>query len=111
YWENDCLSQAIGQKSRMLADILRGLEDRYPQLDPQARGVGLIYGFEISNPQVSRQVAREAFNRGLIIELCGAKNNVLKFIPPLTIEEEVLQEGLDVIDRSIRSALQKSAGA
>ena len=105
YWENDCLSLAIGQKTRMLADVLRELEDRYPQLDPQTRGTGLIYGFEISSPQISRQVAREAFDRGLIIELCGAKNNVLKFIPALTIEEEVLQEGLDVIERSIQSVL------
>ena len=105
YWENDCLSQAISRKSQMLADILRGLEHRYPQLDPQVRGAGLIYGFEISSPETSRQVAREAFNQGLIIELCGAKNNVLKFIPSLTIEEEVLQEGLEVIDRSIKSVL------
>ena len=111
YWENDCLSDAIKQKSRMLANILRGLAERYPQLDPQVRGAGLIYGFEISSPQISQQVAREAFNRGLIIELCGAKDNVLKFIPALTIEEEVLQEGLEVIDQSIKSVLQKSAGA
>ena len=95
----------------MLANILRGLAERYPQLDPQVRGAGLIYGFEISSPQISQQVAREAFNRGLIIELCGAKDNVLKFIPALTIEEEVLQEGLEVIDQSIKSVLQKSAGA
>jgi diaminobutyrate-2-oxoglutarate transaminase len=108
YWENDCLSQAVSQKSRMLAEILRGLEHRYPQLDPQVRGAGLIYGFEISSPERCRQVAREAFNRGLIIELCGAKSNVLKFIPALTIEEEVLREGLDVIDRSITSVLQSA---
>jgi diaminobutyrate-2-oxoglutarate transaminase len=111
YWENECLSDAIKQKSRMLADILQGLAERYPHLDPQARGAGLIHGFEISSPQISQQVAREAFNRGLIIELCGAKDNVLKFIPALTIEEEVLQEGLEVIDQSIKSVLQKSAGA
>jgi diaminobutyrate-2-oxoglutarate transaminase len=111
YWETECLSQAIIQKSRMLAKILQGLEERYPQLDPQIRGAGLIYGFEISSPQISQQVAREAFNRGLIIELCGAKNNVLKFIPSLTIEEEVLQEGLEVINQSINLALQKTAGA
>jgi diaminobutyrate-2-oxoglutarate transaminase len=47
----------------------------------------------------------------LIIEVCGARNNVLKFIPSLTIEEEVLQEGLEVINQSVNLALQKSAGA
>ena len=111
YWETECLSQAILEKSRILANILQGLEVRYPQLDSQIRGAGLIYGFEISSPQISQQVAREAFNRGLIIELCGARQNVLKFIPSLTIEEEVLQEGLEVINQSINLALQKSAGA
>jgi diaminobutyrate-2-oxoglutarate transaminase len=111
YWETECLSQAIIQKSRMLAKILQGLEERYPQLDPQIRGAGLIYGFEISRPQSTQQVAREAFKRGLIIEVCGARNNVLKFIPSLTIEEEVLQEGLEVINQSVNLALQKSAGA
>ena len=57
YWENDCLSDAIKQKSRMLANILQGLAERYPQLDPQARGAGLdpwIRNLEPSNQSASR---------------------------------------------------------
>ena len=58
---------------------------------------------EISNPITAEAVARGAFDRGLVIELCGAKRNVLKFLPPLIIESDVMEEGLDIIEQSIRS--------
>jgi diaminobutyrate-2-oxoglutarate transaminase len=106
YWETPCFAETIKRKSQLMARTLLEIQERYPEVESRTRGAGLIYGLEISRPELSRQVAREAFARGLIIELCGAKNNVLKFLPPLMIDETVLQEGLEVINQSLKSLSQ-----
>lgn len=52
-------------------------------------------------------MSAEAFERGLIIELAGANDDVLKFLPPLVIEEELLKEGLSIVDDSIDAVMDK----
>ena len=53
------------------------------------------------------EVSAQAFERGLIIELAGTQDDVLKFLPPLTIEEELLVKGVGIIDESIQAALER----
>ncbi|MEW6234628.1 MAG: diaminobutyrate--2-oxoglutarate transaminase [Candidatus Omnitrophota bacterium] len=107
YWETNDFSQTIAHKSQIMADRLNQIKTKYPQLDIQIRGVGMIYGMEIPNPEISQAAASEAFNQGLIVELCGVKHNVIKFLPPLTIKENYLTLGLDIIDKSLQSVLSK----
>ena len=107
YWKDPLFSNTIKEKGQLLAKMLYELQDSYQQLNSHVRGVGLIYGFEISNPQISKAIAQEAFHRGLVIELCGAREQVLKCLPPLVIEEAVLKEGIHIIDQSIQSVLSK----
>lgn len=57
------------------------------------RGRGLIYGLQISEPNICRDISAEAFSQGLVIELSGADSDVIKFLPPLVIEEEILERG------------------
>ena len=51
------------------------------------------------------EIAERAFQEGLVIELSGANDTVVKFLPALTIEEDTLREGLAVIDKVIRGIL------
>ena len=44
-----------------------------------------------------------AFERGLILETAGPDDCVAKLMPPLTIEESTLQEGLDILEHAVRS--------
>ncbi|MBL4630930.1 MAG: aminotransferase class III-fold pyridoxal phosphate-dependent enzyme, partial [Paraglaciecola sp.] len=48
----------------------------------------------------------EAQNRGLIILKCGIRNNVIRFLPPLTIEEDTMQEGLSIFAESFEAAVK-----
>lgn len=107
YWETDNFSESIKLKSQFLEKTLRDIQAHYPELNAQVRGIGLIYGLDIPVPEIAQAIAREAFNQGLIIELCGAKDNVLKFLPPLVIEDEVLKAGLGIMEQSIKSAVSR----
>jgi len=101
YWETDEFPRAIDRKSRIIQDALLDMQRRYPQLATQIRGRGMIHGFEIPGEELCRTITREAFQNGLIIERCGAQDTVLKLLPPLVIDDEVLKEGLQILDNAI----------
>jgi diaminobutyrate-2-oxoglutarate transaminase len=109
HWAENSFAQGIAAKSAVIQERLGRIAETFPELGAQVRGVGLIYGFEIAEPALAEAVVREAFRQGLIIELCGGRRNVLKFLPPLTIPAEVLEEGLTLLELSIRLTLGVSA--
>ncbi|MDX6264648.1 MAG: 4-aminobutyrate aminotransferase / (S)-3-amino-2-methylpropionate transaminase / 5-aminovalerate, partial [Kribbellaceae bacterium] len=47
---------------------------------------------------LTRRVAAAAHAQGLIVLTCGTFGNVLRFLPPLSIPDELLVEGLDLLD-------------
>jgi 4-aminobutyrate aminotransferase/(S)-3-amino-2-methylpropionate transaminase len=51
---------------------------------------------------LTRAVAAEAADRGVIILTCGVRGNVIRFLPPLTISEAMLAEALTIIGDIIR---------
>ncbi len=106
YWENDNLSEAIRYKEEILHEELEKIAAKYPDVEAQIRGKGLIYGLNIPFQGFCRDVSTEAFGNGLVIELAGAEADVLKFLPPLVIEEEILRQGLTIIDESIGKTLE-----
>lgn len=72
------------------------------------RGIGLIWGidFEQAAPKgTARKVVDECFKNGLIIELAGKDDCVLKIMPALTITEKELKQGLDIIKNAIQTVL------
>jgi diaminobutyrate-2-oxoglutarate transaminase len=66
----------------------------------------MVWGIEFADEDFAGSVSEEAFKRGLIIETAGANGQVLKFLPALTIGEELIAEGLEIIDASIASVLE-----
>lgn len=107
YWKTDELSERIKIKEKIIRDRLSIIADKYPELNCKVRGRGMIYGLEIGTKGMAKQVSRESFNRNLIIELAGADDDVLKFLPPLVIEEELLVKGLDIIEEAIVALMEE----
>lgn len=103
YWETDDFSESVRSKSQLLEATLLDIQARYPELNAQVRGIGLIYGFDIPDPKMTRAIAGEMFRQGVIIEYCGAEDSVLKFLPPLNIEENILRTGLETMRQSIKA--------
>jgi 4-aminobutyrate aminotransferase/(S)-3-amino-2-methylpropionate transaminase len=54
--------------------------------------------------QVTQRVIEEAYRQGVILLKAGTFDNVVRLLPPLTIEEGLLDEGLDVLEKSLASA-------
>ena len=107
YWDNGDFSDAIRYREGVLKEKLEEITNKYKDLGVEMRGRGLIYGLYFPQQGLSGAVTEEAFERGLVIERAGAKNDVIKFLPPLVIEEELLRQGVDIIDESIAACLEK----
>lgn len=69
------------------------------------RGIGMIWGIDFAAfPQGSaKRASKNCFERGLVIELAGREDCVLKLMPPLTIDDDMLLAGLGRIMDAIKS--------
>lgn len=105
YWETEDLARSVAAKGRLAAELLEGIRARHPELPIRARGLGLIHGLDLGDARLAQATAREAFQRGLVIELCGPTDAVLKVLPPLTIAEASLREGLGILESALDAAL------
>lgn len=73
---------------------LLGLQQKYPALIKEVRGTGLILGAELTRP--GRDIVNDVLAKGAIIN-CTA-GNVLRFIPPLIITEQQVDDVLAKLD-------------
>ncbi|MEQ8762345.1 MAG: diaminobutyrate--2-oxoglutarate transaminase [Planctomycetota bacterium] len=97
FWTDDALTRQVARTSKRVADRLQGLAKTY---GGEWRGRGMIQGVAFEDKERASKISRAAFERGLIVETAGPDDEVLKFLAPLTIEDDVLTAGLDRLEQS-----------
>ena len=107
YWDTPDFANGIVQKGELLHGMLEKIAEKYPAAGGELRGVGMVWGIEFMDAAFAGEVSEEAFANGLIIETAGANGQVIKFLPSLTIDEETLKEGVEIIDRAIGAVVQR----
>ncbi|KAH7153086.1 pyridoxal phosphate-dependent transferase [Dactylonectria macrodidyma] len=91
------IQDAVLARSKVFAERFAQLQAKYPDLVKEKRGRGLILGLHLSeDPSPIIKAARE---RGLLIITAGT--NTLRFVPSLTITDEEINKGLDILDAAI----------
>ena len=93
------------ERADFLKDTAESIVEKYPELKAEARGRGLMQGIAVHVDGLAEEICAEAFKRGLIIETSGPKDEVVKFLPPLIIDEEGLSKGLEILEASIKHVL------
>ncbi|MGI5131925.1 4-aminobutyrate--2-oxoglutarate transaminase [Pseudonocardia sp. CA-107938] len=75
------------------------------------RGRGAMIGVEFVRPgtdepdaELAKAVAGACHRAGVIVLTCGTWGNVVRLLPPLAIPQDLLVEGLDVLEEALRSA-------
>lgn len=92
----------------MLLAGLRQLQEEYSEIG-QVRGRGLMLATEFIDPSGepwtdrAKAVVRAAFEEGLLLLTCGTYDNIIRWIPPLIINTEHIQEAL----QRFRAAMQR----
>ena len=110
YWEGPAFSDAIREKSQHAARLLESIAGKHPAAKASVRGRGFIQGLVFEAEGLAQEISQNAFERGLIIETCGPRDEVLKLLPALTVSGAELEQGTAIIEDSLKAALQgKSA--
>jgi len=99
FWKDNTLQQQIAAKADQIRASLETICASVPS--SRVKGRGMFQGIELGQPDRGAAVLAEAFTRGLIIEVCGPHDEVLKLMPPLTINEQELTRGLSILEESI----------
>ena len=102
YWQTDELTQHVNDSAKLVRDALLDIAERE---EGEVRGRGMIQGIEFADKELAGRISKEAFKRGLIIETAGPQDEVLKTLPPLTIDRDGLEAGIEIIEQSLAAVL------
>ena len=103
YWQNDRFAREVWAKGARIAEALRNIAGSVRSARVSARGRGMMHGLEFEPGELAARVAAAAFERELLVETAGPEDQVVKLLPPLTIEEEELELGLTRLADAVRS--------
>ncbi len=56
---------------------------------------------DLVDADLTKAVVQTAATKGLILLSCGVRGNVVRFLPPLTASDELINEGLDILRESL----------
>jgi 4-aminobutyrate aminotransferase / (S)-3-amino-2-methylpropionate transaminase / 5-aminovalerate transaminase len=97
------LAAAARRIEATMVAALTGLQERYAGIG-EVRGRGAMLAVELvrpgtrdPDPEATRLVAGACHERGVVVLTAGTYGNVLRFLPPLVIGDDVLADGLDVL--------------
>jgi 4-aminobutyrate aminotransferase/(S)-3-amino-2-methylpropionate transaminase len=91
---------------------LRALAEKYPEIG-DVRGRGAMLAVELvadptartPNPALTASVSKACHTSGLVTLTAGTFGNVLRFLPPLAIGDELLREGLDILEEAFATSV------
>jgi 4-aminobutyrate aminotransferase / (S)-3-amino-2-methylpropionate transaminase / 5-aminovalerate transaminase len=72
----------------------------------EVRGLGPMLALELTEPTpgLAKAVTTAAHDRGLVLLSCGIYGNVIRILVPLTIDDALLERGLDLLEESLGDA-------
>ncbi|MBM6551618.1 diaminobutyrate--2-oxoglutarate transaminase [Marinomonas ostreistagni] len=108
YWRDDAFAEQVRLKGQYIEDRLNAVVEELGEGTFSVRGRGMMRGINCVSGEFASQVTRACFKRHLMIETSGAEDQVVKFLCPLTITQEELKQGLDIVEQAIREVCAKT---
>lgn len=106
--EEEKLNDRANALGSRLKQRLEALRDDVPEI-VDIRGPGFMNAVEFNDAKTklpsaefANTVRLKALDKGLILLTCGVYGNVIRFLAPITIQDNVMTEALDILEASIR---------
>ncbi|ARJ06748.1 aspartate aminotransferase family protein [Cnuibacter physcomitrellae] len=101
----------LTERAREIDVVLRGALDALRAVDDRVgdvRGRGAMMAIELVDPAtgapdaaLTARIAAFAHANGVVLLTCGTYGNVIRFLPPLTISDDLLREGVRVVGEAL----------
>jgi 4-aminobutyrate aminotransferase-like enzyme len=108
--QRDKLEKNAGKMGKLLRDRLEQIQEKYPKVIGEVRGMGLMQAIELvvdetkkdrtPNPGAADQLMEETKLRGLLIGRGGLYANTMRISPPLNITKNEVEEAVGILDDS-----------
>ncbi len=102
------------ERARSIESVIRDHIEPVAAADPrlgEIRGRGAMIAMEFVDPvtgepdaALTGQIAKACHAQGVIVLTCGTYGNIVRLLPPLTISDELLIEGLTVLTEALAAA-------
>jgi 4-aminobutyrate aminotransferase len=108
--KEDNLLQNAQKMGQILLEGLTALQEKFEVIG-ETRGMGLMVAMEmivpgggkIPNPRAAMDVLENCLQRGLLGYMAGLHGHVIRFMPPLIVTEEQVNQALEIIEDSFES--------
>ena len=107
YWSDDLFSKEVKRKGKYMYDRINKIIDQYGEGNFSSRGRGMFQGINCVSGDLASKITKLAFKNGLMIETSGADDHVIKFLCPLTISDQNLKKGMDILEDAIETVCAK----
>lgn len=103
------LPENAARMGERLVDGLVELQGRYPVIG-DVRGRGLMIGTEFTSrgkpdKDITKAVQKACLDRRLLLLTCGSYENVIRWIPPLVVNEAQIDEALAIFEDALRQVM------
>ena len=112
--EEENLNERATSLGNRLKQKLQSLRDGVPQI-ADIRGPGFMNAIEFNLPETkmpnadfTNKVRERALQKGLILLTCGVYGNVIRFLAPITIEDDVFNEALSILETTLRECASEA---
>lgn len=108
YWSNHEFAEEVQRKGAFVSDYLA--HHATAEFGTPVRGMGLIWGIDLRGTPFATagELSKLCFEKKLVVETCGRDDDVLKILPPLSISQENLALGLELIVESMQELAARS---
>jgi 4-aminobutyrate aminotransferase/(S)-3-amino-2-methylpropionate transaminase len=109
--EGENLVSRANEIGNTVTNKLKGIQQQYPNIIGNVRNTGAMIACELiengdpssPNTELTKSMVSVAASNGLILLSCGVRGNVIRILTPLTIEDDILEEGLNIFEQTFLS--------
>ncbi len=110
-YENDGLLERASELGDIMRSRMEALQSKFPEV-ADVRGRGAMQACELvqrdsiePNAELAKAVAKYCADNAVLVLVTGTFGNVLRFLPPLTMSDELLNDAFDVLEEAFEKAL------
>lgn len=98
FWADDLFAKELAERIEQLHQGLGRIAAAHE--GASVRGRGMLAGLDFPDPTAAERITARAFELGVLLETSGPQGEVVKVMPPLTIDADDLAEGLELLSQA-----------
>ena len=109
--KSENLNQRAKEIGKIMVDALTAMQKKYPVIG-EVRGRGAMVAIELVQPgskepngDIMGKVVKYAQSKGVVFLTAGTYGNVLRFLPPLVISDELVKDAMSVLDEAFKNEI------